>query len=248
MAACAAAPLRCELTARKAIGHVRFLSGCCQPEMKPARMSNHGLTSRDTLPATAGATAVVTAGIVAFLAHDLGPRSLQMALHIAAMSVAAPLAAALVSKRLPAWVGRYRTLWLSTVVQLALLWAWHAPSVQSATAGAHGSHAAAHAALFVSAFVFWGAIIRLPEARRWQAIAALLLTGKLACLLSALLIFSPRALYPGPHGADLYDQQLAGLLMITACPLSYLVAAVVLATQLVNRLAQAPRPTPCRTG
>jgi putative membrane protein len=212
-------------------------------------MSMRSLTS-DTLPAIAGATAVMAAGAIAFLAHELGPRSLQMALHIAAMSVAAPLAAALVSKHLPAWVGRYRTLWLSTVAQLALLWAWHAPSVQSATAGAHGHHVAAHAALFLSAFVFWSAISRLPESSRWQAIAALLLTGKLACLLSALLIFSPRALYPlaGPHGSDLDDQQLAGLLMITACPLSYLVAAVVLATQLVNRPAHASHPIPFRTG
>ena len=34
---------------------------------------------------------------------------------------------------------------------------------------------------------------------------------------------------------SLDDQQLAGLLMIAACPLSYLVAAVVITVQLLNR-------------
>jgi putative membrane protein len=248
MAACASGPLRRELIARR-MGHVCFRPVIAETKMTPAPMSKRRFNSRNTLPAIAGAAAVTIAGVVAVLAYELGPRSLQMALHIAAMSVVAPLAAALVSNHLPAWAGRYQTLWLSTAVQLVLLWAWHAPSVQSATVGAHGHHAAL-ATLFLSAFVFWGAMVRLPEAGRWQAIAALLLTGKLACLLSALLIFSPRALYPlsGLHGSDLDDQQLAGLLMITACPLSYLVAAVVLATQLVNRLDQASHPIPFRPG
>jgi putative membrane protein len=36
--------------------------------------------------------------------------------------------------------------------------------------------------------------------------------------------------------ADLSDQQLAGLLMIAACPLSYLTAGVVLAAQMLADL------------
>lgn len=213
-------------------------------------MSHRKLTNGDTLPAVVSAFSVTVAGILAFLAYDFGPQSTHMALHIAAMNVAAPLAAAAFAKSLPDWAGWYRTLWISAALQLALLWAWHAPSVQHVAAGSHGVHLAGHAMLFLSAFLFWSAIIRLPEAGRWQAIATLLSTGKLACLLSALLIFSPRALYdislhPGPH---LDDQQLAGLLMITACPLSYLIAAVVIAAQFINRLAQASRSTPLSTG
>jgi putative membrane protein len=209
-------------------------------------MNNRRLTKGDTLPAVASAIAVATAGLLASLAYDFGPQSKHMALHIAAMNVAAPLAAAALSKSLPDWSGRYRPLWISAALQLALLWAWHAPPVQHAAAGSHGYHLAAHAMLFLSSFLFWSAIIRLPAGDRWQAIAALLVTGKLACLLSALLIFSPRPLYDvGPH---LDDQQLAGLLMITACPLSYLIAAVVIATQFINRLTQASRTTPLSTG
>jgi len=212
-------------------------------------MSDRNLTNSDTLPATLSAIAVAAAGALIFLAYDFGPQSLHMALHIAAMNVAAPLAAALLSRRLPSWVGRCRALWFSAAAQLVLLWAWHAPLVQHAAAGSPGYHAMAHAALFLSSFVFWSAIIRLPERHGWQAIAALLLTGKLACLLSALLIFSPRMLYDvSLHHGRLDDQQLAGLLMITACPLSYLIAAVVLASQLVGRLSQRSSRTSFKTG
>ena len=212
-------------------------------------MNNRKFTTSDTLPATVSAIGVAIAGSLTFLAYDFGTQSTHMALHIAAMNVTAPLAAALLSKLLPSWVGQYRTLWLSALAQISLLWAWHVPSVQHAVAASHGHHVAAHAALFFSSFVFWSSIIRLPEAGRWQAIAALLLTGKLACLLSALLIFSPRALYDtSVQYAQLDDQQLAGLLMITACPLSYLIAAIILATQLFNRISHASNVTSTRPG
>jgi putative membrane protein len=69
-----------------------------------------------------------------------------------------------------------------------------------------------------------------------------LLTGKLSCLLGALLIFAPRILYTSGHQhsamANLTDQQLAGLLMIIACPLSYVTAGVVLAAQMMADLGR----------
>jgi putative membrane protein len=113
-----------------------------------------------------------------------------------------------------------------------------------------------HVSLFIAALCFWSALLALPQRRRWHAIPALLLTGKLACLLAALLVFAPRLLYEAhPHfalhatAADaLADQQLAGLLMIVACPLSYLIAGVVFAAQILGdaeaRGAVTPRPLP----
>jgi putative membrane protein len=98
-----------------------------------------------------------------------------------------------------------------------------------------------------AAFWFWSAVIAAPD---WKGLIALLLTGKLACLLGALLIFAPRDFYnldglvlglctTGP--SSLADQQLAGLLMITACPLSYLVTGVVLAAGMIGRLEDGER-------
>ena len=79
----------------------------------------------------------------------------------------------------------------------------------------------------------------------WQAILALLVTGKLACLLGALLVFAPRPIYAGPHhGFDLADQQMAGLLMLAACPMSYVLAGIVIAVETLfaagNRTGAAP--------
>jgi putative membrane protein len=102
---------------------------------------------------------------------------------------------------------------------------------------------ALHGVLFLAALSFWFTLLTIAAAARWQTIPALLLTGKLACLLAALLIFAPRTLYESAahlvHGSGhlpaLDDQHLAGLLMITACPLSYLVGAVIITVQLIGR-------------
>ena len=61
----------------------------------------------------------------------------------------------------------------------------------------------AYGALSISALLFWICLLSLPEARRWHAIPALLLTGKLVCLLAALLVFAPRALYGRATGMAL---------------------------------------------
>jgi putative membrane protein len=98
------------------------------------------------------------------------------------------------------------------------------------------------AVLGVTAIWFWSAVIAAAD---WRALAALLLTGKLACLLGALMVFAPRDLYELPGltlalcvsgPSTVADQHLAGLLMITACPLSYLVTGVALAAKMLGRL------------
>jgi putative membrane protein len=94
------------------------------------------------------------------------------------------------------------------------------------------------ASLFVAALCFWGGILLLPDRSRWQGIVALLATGKLVCLLGALLIFAPRPLYVRTvgHAAAhwLQDQQLAGLLMVVACPLSYVLVGIILSAQMMH--------------
>ena len=136
--------------------------------------------------------------------------------------------------RSPSW------LWIATGAQIAAVWIAHAPAVQTAAMMFPAVQLATHGVLLIAAMLFWLFLLSLPEPRRWHALPALLLTGKLVCLLAALLVFAPRALYGASHQhaalmQPLDDQQLAGLLMIAACPLSYLVAAVVITVQLINR-------------
>lgn len=200
--------------------------------------------SRSTLPATASATAVLATGVLLVSTQPLGPLSSHMALHIALMNVVAPLAAALLSRRHFAGDPHGAAPWAAATLQIALLLMWHAPSLQRAAMQSHALQVVMHTSLFLIALWFWWALLRLRSAARWQAVAILLLTGKLACLLAALLIFSPRVLYDfaaaggiaSHHGMSisLEDQQLAGLLMVIACPLSYLVAGVVFVAQAIS--------------
>ena len=204
--------------------------------------------SSPAVPGIASAAAVLVVGATLVLVHDLGPLSGHMALHIALMNVVAPLAASL--PRHHRGAGRAASLWLLAVVQIVLLWAWHAPPVQRQVIDSQVLQVVMHASLFVVAFGFWRALLRLPPAARWQSIPVLLLTGKLTCMLAVLLIFAPRLLYQLPsHGhaagapwslTGLEDQQLAGLLMVAACPLSYLIAGLIVAARTIRDLGATP--------
>lgn len=186
----------------------------------------------------APAAAVLGLGSLIVILTGLGPLSQPMALHIAAMSVLAPLTVYALQRfaRWPGWTSGF--LWPATLMQLALLWAWHLPLAQQ-VAISSGAIAVAMATLLAAALCFW---VGVAAASPWRAIFALAVTGKLVCLLGALLIFAPRVLCTSPtQDLTLADQQLAGLLMVAGCSLSYLVAAVVLATQAAMR-ARVPRP------
>lgn len=175
-----------------------------------------------------------------------------MLAHVASMSVAAPLAALAIHRNStqipPAPAGR---IWTAAALQMALLWLAHSPAVHHSAQSSPLAHLLIHTALFISALAFWMSI--LVPASSWQAIGALLVSGKLACLLGALLIFSPRLLLhaaASPQGlhamapgqSNLADQHLAGLIMIAACPLSYVLTAIVLAARTVSTLEHVNAP------
>lgn len=195
---------------------------------------------RSAAGALAGAGALASAGAIVIPFTSPGPLSDQMIQHLALMSVAAPIVASLSpASRVFQRGGVFA---LACAMQIALLWAWHAPGAQSAIAQSLVLHGLALAGLAAASVAFWRAVIEAGARAPWRAIAGLLVTGKLACLLGALMIFAPRDLYQlgglafalcssGPSSLD--DQHLAGLLMISACPISYLVAGVVIAAQTI---------------
>lgn len=187
-----------------------------------------------TYPVVAAAGALTTLGLVLPF-HPIGPVSLHMTVHIGLMIVAAPLVALAIDVRGDRRVSRPSWLWAIAALQVALLWIAHAPPVHEAAMHFGGVQAGMYLVLFGVAVAFWLVLLRLPFAARWHAIPVLLLTGKLTCFLAVLIVFAPRVLFAGSHpaGHDLGDQQLAGLLMIIACPLSYVVAAAMIAAQML---------------
>ncbi|WP_187409108.1 cytochrome c oxidase assembly protein [Saccharophagus sp. K07] len=165
-----------------------------------------------------------------------------MLLHIGLMAVLAPLAAMvwLSWGRPVASVKSSGFLAMATVVQLGLFFLWHSPRVLTWLMESHGMMALAQGSLFIVATAFWLSVLQHAGNHVWRAIVALLLTGKLFCLLALLLVFAPRALYAGhDYGEpELVDQQLAGLLMITACPMTYILAAVLLVVRWLRTMEE----------
>jgi putative membrane protein len=176
------------------------------------------------------------------------PLSEHMGLHIALMNVVAP-GMAFILLRFRRWKKASlqapgSALASVTILQLLLLWAWHAPGVLNYAMTRPEMMNVMHASLFGIAFCFWRQI--LHAGNRWTAILALLVSAKLYCLLGILLTLSPRVLYAGlpfhqgDMPVDLADQQLAGLLMLTACPLSYILAATIVASGWVRETPTTP--------
>jgi putative membrane protein len=202
-----------------------------QPVQRPA------VHLSDPAPASALVVAAGLAFILPFVA--LGHLSQHMVTHIVSMSVLAPLLAT-------GWahIAAVRSVsgsesWAATALQIATLWVWHLPALHDLAAASVAGTLAMHTTLLVAAVWFWLSLIRLRETQQWQGILALLITGKLACLLAALLVFAPRPILTTQShqhfaGHALDDQHLAGLLMIVACPASYVLAGVLMAVRFIG--------------
>jgi len=199
------------------------------------------------LPAAASAAGTIAAGAVTAVVFALGLLDFSvltghMAVHIVLMNLAAPLVAVFVVRN-RAEIHPGALLWAAACAQVMSLWVWHAPSLEPFAHSSAG-RAVVHGHLLLMAVLFWCVLLSVAERSPLQAIFALLLTGKLVCLLGALLTLSPRYLYSANAQAlsltdPLADQQLAGLLMIAACPLSYLVASVAIAARMLGLVGRA---------
>lgn len=184
----------------------------------------------------------------------LGPLSQHMLDHIALLGLAAPASAWALRGCLPRETSG-RTLAAFAALQILLIWTWHLPPVFAAAEQSPLAHAAMTASLYLAGLFFWSAILGLAARDGWQAILALLVTGKLFCLFAAVLVFAPRLLYGlgaghAHHGlpAGLDDQQRAGLIMIAVCPLTYVAAGIAAAVRWLRALEarhpDAPRALP----
>ena len=191
------------------------------------------------------AVASLLLGEIALANAGLDPIARHMGSHMVLMNAVAPLLALAViasGRGLSRMASGY-ALTAATVLQLALLWGWHAPPALGVALQTAAGHAAMQATLLASALWFWCAVFADRTALRWRALLALLVTGKLFCLLGVLLIFAPRLVYPElAHGgrvvgSTLADQQLGGLLMVVVCPLTYVLAGIVLSAFALNDLA-----------
>ena len=127
----------------------------------------------------------------------------------------------------------FNAWWLHFIV----LWGWHAPILFEATLGNDVIHSAQHMSFFLSALLFWWALIRRQGRRKEYGAGAFYIFTTMihTGVLGVLLTFSTRIWYPvysettQPWGlTPLEDQQLGGLIMIVPPMAVYLGAFITL--------------------
>jgi putative membrane protein len=190
-------------------------------------------------------------GGVLFSAHMV-QHELMMLLAAPLLAVGRPLGAfvwALPSAwRRPAWLAvragglqaSVRCLsrpFVAWSVHAAALWVWHVPALFEQAVRSEPVHVAQHLTFFVSALLFWWAILRPGLRRETSGIATLyiLTTAMHTGVLGALLTFAPYPWYPvyattAPAWGltVLEDQQLGGLIMWVPAGMVYLAIALLL--------------------
>ena len=162
---------------------------------------------------------------------------LHMTLHMAVVALAAPLLAlALAGGRFDP-VPRAPRLFApipASLVELVVVWGWHAPSLHHAARHDLGALAVEQAMFFASGFLVWmSSFGGHGRARTGAGVLALLLTSMHMTLLGALLALAPRALY---HGT-LEAQHTGGAIMLVAGGLAYLLGGLALTVRLLRRPA-----------
>jgi putative membrane protein len=98
------------------------------------------------------------------------------------------------------------------MLHAAAIWIWHAPVPYMAAVQNTGWHVLEHASFLFTGWLFWWAVLRPGRDAVLQAALALLFTVAHTGLLGALLTFARAPLY-WSESRELWDQQLAGLVM-----------------------------------
>jgi putative membrane protein len=124
------------------------------------------------------------------------------------------------------------------------LWAWHIPPFFEAALHNEGLHILQHASFFVTALLFWWAVLGSDARSKTSAFAMVYLftTMMHTSALGALLSLAPTPWY-APYvpltaalGLDpVDDQQLGGLIMWVPAALAYVVAALAVIGRMLGR-------------
>lgn len=118
-----------------------------------------------------------------------------------------------------------------------VLWIWHVPYLYEAALRDDGIHAVQHLMFFLTAALFWWAIVQGRYGRVGYGMAVLFVfaTGMHTSILGVLLSFASRLWYPmyGPRSAawsvdPIEDQQLAGFIMWIPAGVIFMVCGLAL--------------------
>jgi putative membrane protein len=179
----------------------------------------------------------------AFYAH--------MTMHMGVVAVAAPLLAVGVAGGRLDPVRKVPKLFApipASVLELVLVWAWHAPALHHAARHGTAGLAAEQGTFLLASLLVWlsalGGDVRRSGPRRAAGVVGLLLTSMHMTLLGALLALTPRPLYAHTGGmaglTPLQDQHLGGVIMLLVGGLSYLLGGLWLTAGLLRGAVPEP--------
>ena len=152
----------------------------------------------------------------------------------------------LVPKNLGRPLGHPVSCWLAATATLIV---WHVPAIFQLGMESPTWHFIEHASFLISGLLFWWPVMQpWPSVAlwpRWSMLLYLFLATLPCDVLSGLLVFSDRVVYPmyltmpemGPHmGAlsPLEDQECAAALMWTCVTVVFLVAGTILSMQILS--------------
>ena len=182
--------------------------------------------------------------------------SAHMAMHMGVVAIAAPFLALGVAGSWLDPVRRQPALFPPiplSVVELVIVWAWHAPALHHAARHSFTGFLAEQSAFLLAGVLVWiSAFGGDPVRRRASSgagVTALLLTSMHMTLLGALLALTPRPLYlHAAHHASqltpLQDQHLGGAIMLLVGGVSYLAGGLWLAAGMLRGVVVKEPATP----
>jgi putative membrane protein len=169
-----------------------------------------------------------------------------MTMHMAVVAIASPLLAAGIARTSWDPVRRVPRLFApvpASLVELVLVWAWHAPLLHHAARHVVAARVLEQLSFLSSGLLLWLSVLGGPPQERARrsasGVLALLLTSMHMTLLGALVALPTRPLYPH-HGrlawlTPLEDQHLGGAIMLLVGGLVYLSGGLWLAAELLRR-------------
>jgi putative membrane protein len=171
--------------------------------------------------------------------------SAHMLMHMGVVAVAAPLLALGVAGGALDPVPRAPRLFApiqASVLELVIVWAWHAPALHHAARHDSSALIAEQGMFFAAGLFLWlsalGGSERTVKNRSAAGVVGLLLTAMHMTLLGALLALSPRPLYTHVEGflglTATDDQHLGGAIMLFFGGLSYLLGGLWLTVRLLR--------------
>ena len=203
------------------------------------------MTSRSAFRAGVAALVAVW-GVLPWIAAP--PFAAHMVMHMTVVAVAAPLIVMAVAggpwdpvRRVP---GAFSPV-VASMVELVLVWAWHAPALHHAARHEWWARVLEQGSFLLAGMFLWlSAFGGGPSLRRERAtggVTGLLLTSMHMTLLGALLVLTHRSLFAHGHGGSvwglspIHDQQLGGAIMLIVGGAAYLGGALWLTAEVLAR-------------